>query len=130
MALITSLISSYYWSHILKLTMSDMQILMDRKTMVHRRKYADRKHRKPQRPFSVDSVGKEHDKKDNNWNYDNNIRLDMPLTTNKPREVEMINPKSGIRERLFESCSAAARSTNINRTKMSRSKFLYFYFIF
>jgi hypothetical protein len=103
--------------------MSDMQILMDSKTNAHKRKYADRKHRRPQRPFSIDSVGKEHVKKDNNWDYDNNISLDIPLTTNKPREVEMINPKSGIRERLFESCSAAARSTNINRTKMSRSKY-------
>lgn len=74
--------------------------------LVPSRRYAD-KHRKPQSAFCVDHS------------------LDVPLTTNKPREVEMIHPETGLRERLFESCSAAARVTNINRTKISRSKSLF-----
>ena len=90
---------------------------------VLRRKYADRKHRKPQRAFFCDVVICSENEKENNAHSSNRKQDVIPLTTNKPREVEMINSKSGIRERLFASCSAAARLTNINRTKMSRSKY-------
>jgi hypothetical protein len=101
-----------------------MKIRKRKAVFVSRRRYADRKHRKPQSAFSVDIPGgMELDDTKNTWCEDNAIQaLDVPLTTNKPREVEMINPETGLRERLFESCSAAARLTNINRTKMSRSK--------
>jgi hypothetical protein len=104
-----------------------MQIRRRNAVFVSRRRYADRKHRKPQRAFSVDILGNMEldDTKDSWWDNDAIRALDVPLTTNKPREVEMINPETGLRERLFESCSAAARLTNINRTKMSRSKSFY-----
>jgi len=42
------------------------------------------------------------------------------LTTNVPREVEALDPTTSRRIRLFTSCSEAARSMNINRTRMSR----------
>jgi len=101
-----------------------MKIRKRKAVFVSRRRYADRKHRKPQSAFSVDIPGgMELDDTNNTWCEDNAIQaLDVPLTTNKPREVEMLNTETGLRERLFESCSAAARLTNINRTKMSRSK--------
>lgn len=46
----------------------------------------------------------------------------IPLTTNVPRQVEMLEPISMVR-RLFKSCSDAARELGINRTKLSRSEF-------
>ena len=45
----------------------------------------------------------------------------MALTTNTPREVEAVDPKTNVRVHLFNSCSDAARLTSINRTKMSRT---------
>lgn len=45
----------------------------------------------------------------------------MPLTTNTPREVEAVDPKTNVRIHLFDSCSDAARITGINRSKMSRA---------
>jgi len=44
----------------------------------------------------------------------------IPLTTNVPRQVEMLEPISMVR-RLFKSCSDAARELGINRTKLSRT---------
>lgn len=101
-----------------------MHICKRNANLVPRRRYADKKHRKPQRAFFVDIQGGME--LEDTWCDDGaNHALDVPLTTNKPREVEMIHPETGLRERLFESCSAAARLTNINRTKMSRSKSLF-----
>ena len=45
----------------------------------------------------------------------------VPLTTNTPREVEAVDPKTNVRIHLFDSCSDAARITGINRSKMSRA---------
>ena len=45
----------------------------------------------------------------------------VALTTNTPREVEAVDPKTNVRVHLFNSCSDAARLTSINRTKMSRT---------
>ena len=45
----------------------------------------------------------------------------VPLTTNTPREVEAVDPKTNVRIHLFDSCSDAARITRINRSKMSRT---------
>ena len=45
----------------------------------------------------------------------------VALTTNTPREVEEVDPKTNVRVHLFNSCSDAARLTSINRTKLSRT---------
>lgn len=50
----------------------------------------------------------------------------VPLTTNKARKVEMMEPDSMMPQTIFNSCSDAAREMGINRTKLSRSKYTYF----
>jgi hypothetical protein len=44
-----------------------------------------------------------------------------PLTTNVARKVEALDPVTLEQRYLFDSCSEAARTMNINRTKMSRT---------
>ena len=97
-----------------------------------RRRYTDRKYRKPQTQFSYNSVRQGAADKDSTvllatqeaqLCFTSNKRDGkVPLTTNAARPVEMIHPKTERRERLFQSCSEAAQLAHINRTKMSRSK--------
>ena len=68
--------------------------------------------RAPQRRFST--AGQDH----LHFSSENSSRI--PMTTNAPREVEMLNPTTRERVRLFTSCSEAARIIGINRTKLSR----------
>lgn len=57
------------------------------------------------------------------------VKRRIPLTTNIPRRVKCIpfshcnSQKESKEERIFESCSEAARQMNINRTRLSRSKY-------
>ena len=48
----------------------------------------------------------------------------IPLTTNVPRTVKVVDYSENGRVHLFPSCSEASRATSINRTKISRSKCL------
>mmetsp|Transcript_2908 Transcript_2908/g.4167 ORF Transcript_2908/g.4167 Transcript_2908/m.4167 type:complete len:317 (+) Transcript_2908:1913-2863(+) len=56
--------------------------------------------------------------KQNNQKHDS---TSPPLTTNVARRVEALDPITKKRIHSFVSCSEAARSMNINRTKMSRT---------
>ena len=48
----------------------------------------------------------------------------IPLTTNVPRKVEALHPDTKKRICVYASCSEASRQLGINRTRISRSKFL------
>jgi len=73
--------------------------------------------RQPQKRYSVDLNDNEISGGDMfGSKRDGQVRL----TTNVPREVEALDPTTSRRIRLFTSCSEAARSMNINRTRMSR----------
>ena len=81
-------------------------------------------------PFGTDSVASSSMKpqamfqpKRNNVSnfFSGNCAKRVPLTTNKPRQVEVVDPSTNKRLRIFSSCSEAARQTGICRTKISRT---------
>ena len=79
----------------------------------------DRPDRQPQKRYSVDLNDKDISGEDMfGSKRDGQVRL----TTNVPREVEALDPDTGLRIHLFSSCSEASRSMNINQTRMSRSE--------
>lgn len=73
--------------------------------------------RKAQKRFSVNGIVDEK----NNAFDSTKAGKKVPLTTNIPREVERIDPRTRARIATYCSCSEAARRCNINRTKMSRT---------
>ncbi len=90
--------------------------------------------RQPQKRFSIDLERNEIPGGDLFVSKrDGRVRL----TTNLPRKVEAIDPETGERAHLYESCSEASRAMGINRTRISRSKcivvslnILNFFFVF
>lgn len=79
--------------------------------------------RQPQKRFSIDLERNEIPGGDLFVSKrDGRVRL----TTNLPRKVEAIDPETGERAHLYESCSEASRAMGINRTRISRSKCIVF----
>lgn len=54
--------------------------------------------------------------------FESNSQGEIPLTTNQPRKVGVFSRTTGELRHLFPSCSEAARSMMINRSKISRGK--------
>jgi len=84
-----------------------------------RKDVSERPDRQPQKRFSVDLKAS---KMNEGYLFGSKRDGRIRLTTNVPRKVEALHPESCQRINLFASCSEAARSLGINRTRMSRSK--------
>lgn len=81
--------------------------------------------RQPQKRFSIDVETNEISGGDLFVSKrDGRVRL----TTNLPRKVEALDPLTGLRAHLYASCSEASRVMSVNRTRMSRSKSIFFFF--